>query len=465
VDRDPTNDPQQVTGARVVPGDPTFGADALINIAGKAGRVITSLSDMHQWTVAGWQEIQGQTPSAASDFHRLEVQVPLGTIGMNPSHTPETYFYTTDWRGNYDDTQPYANRGPTASSVFVEERSVAPDTVKRGDENVPMLRLDLENREEAPAEITEIYVLLEGTATENEIDTIRLWTGDRVFNNFDEERFEQVSKGNTWNGRNVLVDLTHNIVVNPYDTLSLFVTVDISETATTLLWFDVYVLAGKGIISSSSVIATEIHDSYNLVRIWNTTGGRFDNTIGINEVKTYEDDFGSGDLNTKKWIELVNPTNGTVDIGSWTLEYSQGATYKVLYTFSSSATFTAGPGGDTSYMIVYPTANLKKLVNGTHLYLKDDTGSTVSYILVGTTDFGETHSRYRVQGSDEPHGSSPTLGSWYIEDTPTPNARNDEIPEFSDIIYPLMGTLVVYAVVRRRSTGRSRDERTAPAPA
>ncbi|MCK5254110.1 MAG: hypothetical protein KAQ96_14215, partial [Thermoplasmata archaeon] len=194
VDRDPTNDPQQVTGARVVPNDPTYGADVVINVAGKFGRVISTLSDMHQWTVSGWQKIQGQVPSAASDYHRLEVSVPLGTLGMNPTVTPETYFVTTDWRGNYDDTQPYANRGPTAGSVFAEERSVAPPTVRRGDENVPILRIDLENREHAPAMITDVYALLVGTATESDIDAIRLWTGDRVINTFDTERFEEVSK-------------------------------------------------------------------------------------------------------------------------------------------------------------------------------------------------------------------------------------------------------------------------------
>ena len=56
------------------------------------------------------------------------------------------------------------------------------------------------------------------------------------------------------------------------------------------------------------------------------------------------------------------------------------------------------------------------------------------------------------------------VNTWYEEDTPTPDAQNDEIPEFSDIIYPLMGTLVVYAVIRRRSTGRSRGEETLPTP-
>ncbi|NIP35751.1 MAG: hypothetical protein GWN18_12350, partial [Thermoplasmata archaeon] len=238
VDRDPTFDLAQVTGARVYPGKPTFGADIAINIAGKAGIVIPSLSSIHQWTVTGWQEITGQKPSAASDFHRLECQVPLGVLGINPTVTPETYFVTTDWRGNYDDTQPYANRGPTASKVFAEEMSVAPDTVKRGEDDVPILRIDLENREEAPAEVTDVRALLIGSATDEDIDAVRLWTGDRVFNHFDPLRFVQVSTGNTWEGRDLLIELDGPVVVPAFDTLSLFVTVDISPTATTLQWFD-----------------------------------------------------------------------------------------------------------------------------------------------------------------------------------------------------------------------------------
>ncbi|NIP34561.1 MAG: hypothetical protein GWN18_06425, partial [Thermoplasmata archaeon] len=124
----------------------------------------------------------------------------------------------------------------------------------------------------------------------------------------------------------------------------------------------------------------------------------------------------------------------------------------------------SGSSGTVTTKVFWPDQNESWLKKNADLYLRDDTGATVSYVKVGSTSKGESWSRYRVQGSDEPHGSSATTGDWYQEDTPTPEAKNDEIPEFSDIIYPLVGTLAVYAVMRRRGTGRSRGEETAPAP-
>jgi hypothetical protein len=76
-------------------------------------------------------------------------------------------------------------------------------------------------------------------------------------------------------------------------------------------------------------------------------------------------------------------------------------------------------------------------------------------VTLGTPDFKESYARYRKQGSDEPTGTR-TGGAWYEEDTPSPRARNDEIPEFSDIVYPVLATLITVAVVRRRHTAKAR---------
>jgi len=162
-----------VQGARVVPDRPMFGADFYLEIAGKAGRVIGSLSHVYQWSISGWRDT-GQSPNAATDYNQLEAQVMLSAIGgLLPSVTPETFIITTDWRGNYDDTGiPYAHRGPTATRIFADEESVAPLFVMRGWENVPVLRINLENRQvklnSAPVDLTPIEFKLLSTFIRNE---------------------------------------------------------------------------------------------------------------------------------------------------------------------------------------------------------------------------------------------------------------------------------------------------------
>jgi hypothetical protein len=392
--------------------------------------------------------------------------VPLGTLGINPTVTPETYFVTTDWRGNYDDTQPYANRGPTASKVFAQERSVAPHDVMRGWSDVPMLRIDLENREEAPVEITHVYAQVIGTATQDDLDSVRLWTGDRVYNHLDPERFEEMSSGNVWYEGKVRIELRDTVVVRPFDTLSMYITVDISPTATTLTWFDLMVLVERGIISSSEVVATEIHDVYNLVRIWNTTGGRYTDTVGINEIYARPDSSGSGNDETLEWVELINPTSSDVDLNGWSIRKFVGFGTIPLYEFTSSTVITKNYG----FVQVYlgDDSSGDNWINASDRILLFDNASTpqpVAGTTIGSVSIGESWAAYRKVGSSEPTGGNAYASVWYVEDTPTPKANNEEIPEFQDIVYPLMGTLAVYAVIRRRSTFRSRPEGATPSHA
>lgn len=51
---------------------------------------------------------------------------------------------------------------------------------------------------------------------------------------------------------------------------------------------------------------------------------------------------------------------------------------------------------------------------------------------------------------------------WYVEDTPTHDAANDEIPEFQDILAPLIGTMVAFTVVRRRFHANGRKGQATP---
>ena len=463
VDRDPTFDPTEVTGARLGPDEPLFGADFMIDIAGKAGRVIPALSSMSQYVKGqGWRELTGQSVSAAADFHNLEAQVSLATIGLNPSVTPNTFIYTTDWRGNYDNIQPYSNRGPTASKVFAEERSVAPDTVLRGQENVPILRIDLENREEDPVEIEEVYTTIVGTVAENDIDAIRLWKGGPEAEIFDQAAFQEVSKGNVWYENRVKLEPEDGLAVEPLSASTFFVTVDISETATTLTWFDLWVLKDNGLITSSELVVGSFHSNYKLVRVWNQTGGRFNSTIGINEVFYSIDTSSSDKLENTRWVEFVNPTGSSVDLEDWTLQIQLGFTNYEIWNGSDTESIT-GSSSSYGYLVVYITNYTGLLKSGANLFLYDDSQNPVSYVSVGSTTTGKSWARWTKAGSKEPTGDTAMGGLWYLEDVPSPWKQNDAIPEYSDIIYPLMGTLIAYGVVRRRSVGeRKKDPQSRP---
>ena len=375
---------------------------------------------------------------------------------MNPSVTPETFIVTTDWRGNFDETQPYLNRAPTAGSVFAEEMSVAPLGVNQGDEDIPILRINLENRESHPVVINEVYTTMLGTATEDEIDAVRLWVGPRESDWLYTDTFEQLTTGNSWYIDKVRLQLEKDLIIEPYTAVSTFITIDISETAKTLVWFDIWVLAGDGLITSSKVVKGDVHDSQKLVRIWNVTGGRFTNTVGINEVYPHPKQTG-GNYQSKEWIELINPTSSAINLEDWTLQKLVGFVFTELYEFSSTYII----GGNYGYFVVNLTGN--NLQNGTQIILFDNQSTPVmkSSVTVGSPDFAESYARYRMAGSDEPTGSA-TGGVWYDEDTPTPMAKNDPIPEFKDIIFPLIGTMLAYTIVRKRGNAKVKRRKGLP---
>ena len=448
IDRDPTFDPVAVTGARILADKPTFGADFYLDIHGKFGRVIGTLSKVYQFQLnQGWREMSG-TVNAATDYHRLEAQIPLGTIGMNPSVTPETYIVTTDWMGNYDETQPYLNRAPTASTIYAQEESVAPNTVLRGQTNVPVLRIEVENRESRSAYIESMYASLVGTTLPENLDAIHIWVGGPE-EEFNSTTFRELDLTSAWLSNEVKMTFNEQLRVSPKSLSTLFLCVDISDQATTLNWFDLQVLPIYGIISSSEVVIEAMHDSYKLIRIWNTDGGRFTNTVALNEIYFMNDSSKTNWWEKNQWIELINPTTSNVSLNGWKIYLGRD----LIHTFGS--TWIVKDNGKLVVNITNVNITAEK-----KLYLADSSDTDVSTINLPTTvDIGESYSRWRKNNSQEPYGT-PIDGAyaWYIENVTTPNGSNDMIPEFSDIAYPLVATLVTFAVVRRRSHPRRQQE-------
>jgi len=439
IDRDPKNDPKDVTGVLVVTNQPLFGADFFLDIGGKMGRVIGSLSKLYEYQLGtGWREVQGFAVTAATDYSNLETKVPLINLGMSPAVRPSVYYVTSDWRGNYDETPVYSNRGPTAARLYADERSVAPFSVGRGDEDVPILRLDLENREDEPAEVGTIYANVVGTATAKDIGAVRAWVASRTDEGFDPGTAREVTNGNAWDGNEVALGMSMPLTVGPRSALSVFLTVDILRTATTLQWFDLWVLNVGGLITNSEVIMGEVHSSYKLVRIWNESGGRgIVTTLAINEVYPHPSG-GAGD--TKEWIELINPTGSEITLTGYYLYLFRSPSKQwTLLNFTSSDKIA----GSKSVKIWEMDDN-GELEDSCTIYLYDNNDNAVDTFIVPSVSNAYSRARFR-DASDNP------LETLYTDSSPTNGTKNDLIPEFRDIVYPLMGTLVIYAVVRRRS--------------
>jgi hypothetical protein len=50
-------------------------------------------------------------------------------------------------------------------------------------------------------------------------------------------------------------------------------------------------------------------------------------------------------------------------------------------------------------------------------------------------------------------------GNWFDASLPTKEAKNPTIPEFSDIMFPLIGIIAVFVVLRNTGGGRVRRKR------
>jgi hypothetical protein len=223
----------------------------------------------------------------------------------------------------------------------------------------------------------------------------------------------------------------------PMSAVSLFLTVDISETATTLLWFDLWVLNVYGLLTPSSLVFGDIHDEYQLVRIWNVSGGRADiTTLAINEVYPWPNGIG-GD--TDEWVELINPTAGNINLNGYYLYYYKNKNKQgTIYTFGASDSIN----GDNTIQAY--TTGTDEIPRGAYVRLYDGSDTLIDEVYVNGVLKGRSLARYRDAELDP-------QDVWYTDLTPSQGSDNDLIPEFKDIVYPVVGTLVAFAIIRRRA--------------
>ena len=100
-----------------------------------------------------------------------------------------------------------------------------------------------------------------------------------------------------------------------------------------------------------------------------------------------------------------------------------------------------------------------KIPLGSTVWLEDDSGTQLDSMWIETTvTSGKSFGLY-TDANKNP------LTFEYIDPSPTNGTANDTIPEFKEIVVPLVGTLTMYAMVRRRNQPRLKDGSIEVAPA
>jgi hypothetical protein len=155
------------------------------------------------------------------------------------------------------------------------------------------------------------------------------------------------------------------------------------------------------------------------------------------------------DKKSGEWIELYNPTGGTIDLSGWTITTSAGS-----YTFPGtpgSATVTIGPG---QFLIIDNTDFGDSFLKNKEddITLSDYNSNPVDFTNYKGVPDGQSWARYRApDGSDGWDTDQP--GNWYKEPNPTKGSSNNVmIPEYELLLLPLgIVLLLMYVLTKRKN--------------
>jgi hypothetical protein len=305
-----------------------------------------------------------------------------------------------------------------------------------------MLRIDLENRGAVGAEVGSVRATLAGTLAPSGIEAVRLWTGARDAGAFDQAACAPVAVSSPWEGRTALITPSVPVVVGPGEAVSLWLTVDVAAGATTVDWFDLWVLAEGGLGTAAEVLVDEVHGSYTLVRVWNATGGGRYNVITHICINEFYPNPGTGQV---EWVELINPTSSNIDLDGWYVDYFvTGQGYKTVLTFDSSDDID---GGLT--IKAWDTDGTNDIGDSGTLYLFDSGGNIKDGIRYDSVGSQKSLARSCTE-DDEP------TDLLYTTSSPTKGTSNALVPEFGTVAGPALVTVVAFALVRRRAASPGR---------
>ena len=158
-----------------------------------------------------------------------------------------------------------------------------------------------------------------------------------------------------------------------------------------------------------------------------------------------------------EWIELYNPTAGTIDLSGWTITTKAGT-----YTFPGapgSGTTTIGAG---QFLVIdnndFGNNYLKNSED--NVALKDANGIIIDQTGYKGIADGKSWARYKAPGGSDGFDTDQD-SDWYKENNPTRGSSNNVmIPEFQTLLLPLGIILLMFILIRKPKYSEKRKIRS-----
>jgi hypothetical protein len=405
-------------------GDPIIGARYCLVVTGKNGQVLESKSYSFD---GGWRE---GGPSIIAAAGGKKVEVAASGLALFEGH--KALIIAEDWTGNADRadfTVGATGRSAPGTTLQAMEADASRHAVQVGSSRNPMFQLQLD-ASGGVVDVQGIELRRDGTAKDTDITAVRLTLdadNDGVFAKTDPE----ISAAVTFADGKAVFAGAPLITVRPGQRAILFVSIDVSPGATLYSTFGVR--ASRIDSGADSLDFTNSKATSDIV--FAKTGGRYTSytdKILINEI-SYDS---NGHL---QYIELINSYNSKQTISGWKLQYeSSSNVYTDLYTFASGTELQKFD--NNGYLLSTGDLTGDQIHSGVKIRLTD--GSTVmDGPVTPSASSGTSYARAR-------DASNYPTDVWGSSVTSTIGSANALVPEFQDIIIPLMGVISLFCIVR-----------------
>jgi tetratricopeptide (TPR) repeat protein len=456
------------------------GADFKVKIEGKDGVIISET--LYEYDPSGgpdpWNELKGARVPAANDRSRLETQVSRLALGIGPYDRVDAYFVITDWMGigDFSDHVLEGDRG----HLSVEYLDVIPDSIRPGTADEPLFGVRLSATQDIV--LRGLTFTRMGNATDMATGALHIYEddGDQSFTPLDIG--DALADGQFDDGVATMeLDVPRTMMAG--STLTLFLTAD-----TTLLeeYRTIGVLMDEDGIGSTAGTVTGTFPMMSYMATISTEGDRsnnygidytddsiddnWDNTNRNSEGSIWDDwrlerraipggsnvrfvevcDNGTwmnfyvrlrDDLASNVHIYIDTDGDGNAD---YDLIYDLANQVVLLYQYSGGAWNLVNLDGTDRYDL--DGDELEMGIELSNLGLADNGGDTINYIV--------TTENNTVPGG--PHiDSAPGLFGiqWWSQDYTT-------IPEFKDLILPIVGIIMMFTYFRRKGSRRGGSNRS-----